>query len=69
MTSTILSWTLSVGVGSSWAGPKRDKRTTSDRPREMSSGRSSFWDLRGKIARRMERAVRRWLVSREVRVG
>eukprot|EP00969_Alexandrium_andersonii_P119340 5276357-Alexandrium_andersonii.AAC.1 len=63
--STISSWILSAGVGSSWAGPKRDKYTTSDRPRDMSSGRSSFWGLREKIARGMERAVKRWLVSRK----
>eukprot|EP00969_Alexandrium_andersonii_P263145 11632261-Alexandrium_andersonii.AAC.1 len=68
MMSTILSWRWSAGVGSSWAGPKRDKRTTSLRPRDKLLGRSLPWDLRGKMARRMARAVTRWLVCRQVRV-
>eukprot|EP00969_Alexandrium_andersonii_P368259 15472486-Alexandrium_andersonii.AAC.1 len=65
--STILSRTLSADVGSPWAGPKRDKWTTSELPRIMLSGRSSSWDRRAKIARKMARAVRRWLVSKKVR--
>eukprot|EP00969_Alexandrium_andersonii_P095257 4207757-Alexandrium_andersonii.AAC.1 len=54
--STILSWTLSAGVGSPWADLKRDKLTTSDLPRDMRSGMSSSWDRRAKLARKMARA-------------
>eukprot|EP00969_Alexandrium_andersonii_P153927 6806182-Alexandrium_andersonii.AAC.1 len=32
-TSAILSWRWSAGVGPPWAGPTRDKRATSERPR------------------------------------
>eukprot|EP00969_Alexandrium_andersonii_P140759 6226293-Alexandrium_andersonii.AAC.1 len=53
MMSTILSCTLSADVGSSWAGPKRDKWTTSELARDRLSGRSSSWDWRAKLARRM----------------
>eukprot|EP00969_Alexandrium_andersonii_P170255 7528076-Alexandrium_andersonii.AAC.1 len=56
MMSTILSWALSAGVGSPWAGPKRDRLTTSELPRDMFSGMSSSWDRRAKMARRMARA-------------
>eukprot|EP00969_Alexandrium_andersonii_P211794 9354195-Alexandrium_andersonii.AAC.1 len=64
MMSMILPRVLSADVGSAWAGPNLLVLTTSEPLTEKFSGRSSFLSWKTLIARRMDRAVRRWVVSR-----